>query len=108
MSNLETTVRVEPAGHRTLVVTGEVDLAVADDLVAAVSDLGAEDNIVHIDLAGVTFMDSTGLAALIRVRNAAAAGGYEVILVAYSPAVVRVLELAGLTDLFLDGGNARG
>lgn len=108
VSNFETTVRVELPGARVLVVTGELDLASADEFVAAVTGSDMDEDAVLLDLAGVTFMDSTGLAALITVRNSARDQGRRMVVESYSPAVARVLELAGLADLFLDADEPRG
>ena len=54
-----------------LAASGDIDVAVADEL----ADLGKTTlrqmtgDALLIDLADVTFMDSTGLAALVKIRN---------------------------------------
>ncbi|WP_300682942.1 STAS domain-containing protein [Nocardioides sp.] len=84
-----------------LVVTGDLDLATAPRLTevarAAVSSPG---DIVTLDLSGVTFLDSTGLGALLDLRKKVVGAGGRVQVAAQSPAVARVLDLAGLTELF--------
>jgi anti-sigma B factor antagonist len=83
-------------GVTYLSVTGEVDLAVADDLreagIAALTPLAGT---LRIDLSGVTFMDSTGLSALIAI-NQAAGDNHTVVLDRPSSRVCRVLEVSGL------------
>jgi anti-sigma B factor antagonist len=85
-------------GASTLRVTGEVDVAVADELREAGERVveQAPGDRLDLDLAGVTFMDSSGLGAMVAIRNAALAAGGELRIVACSS---RVLELLTLTDL---------
>jgi anti-sigma B factor antagonist len=83
-----------------LEVSGEVDMTVADELrdagIAALTPLAGT---VRIDLAEVTFMDSSGLAALVAIRNRA---GAEHLVIVQNPQrnVQRVLELSGLDHVF--------
>ena len=57
---------------------------------------------VVVDLSEVTFMDSSGIAALAAARNRKAAEGDELILVRPHPNVQRVLELLGMVDWVRD------
>jgi len=86
-------------GSTVLVLAGEVDLAVAEKIRdAGVAALTEDDSVaLRIDLSAVTFMDSSGLGALIQVNNAAPD---RVVLVAPSPRTRRLLEIAGLTSTF--------
>ena len=66
-------IETRPAGGRTLLVVlhGEVDYATAQDVRAAISTAltaGGVDAIV-VDLAGVTFLDSTGVGTLVVARR---------------------------------------
>lgn len=95
----------DDAGHDVLVVTGDVDLATAHEFVAAAdawTTSGAEGPI-RLDLSGVTFLDSTGISALLDIRRLAESAGVGVVVVGQSAAVDRVLALAGITDLFVPG-----
>jgi anti-sigma B factor antagonist len=86
----------------TLVVAGEIDLVTAHDLLAAGTawvEAHAPQS-ARMDLGGVTFIDSTGISALLGIRRAAEAAGTSVELVASSAPVDRVLDLAGIADLF--------
>jgi anti-anti-sigma factor len=81
-------------------VTGDVDLAAADRLLAAVAPLirpGAE---VIVDCASVRFLDSAGLRTLLELNRKAQETGGTMVLAAPSEAVSRLLELAGVTELF--------
>jgi anti-sigma B factor antagonist len=86
-----------PDGAIVLSIAGEVDLAVATQLrESGLVALARDDSaVLRIDLSAVTFMDSSGLGALIQLNNTSPG---RVVLVRPSPRVVRLLELAGLTD----------
>ena len=77
---------------RTLIVDGEVDLASADRLVDAVSRM-LDGSPPRLDVRKVSFLDSTGVHALIRIARMQ---GGDVELVAPSREVRRVLDLVGL------------
>lgn len=107
MSNFEASRRNGPDGRETLIVRGDLDLATAHHVVTRTKEWIGEDvsgpgheEPIRFDLSGITFLDSTGLGAMIEARSLALAAGRTVELVAASPAVERVLSLAGLTDLF--------
>jgi anti-sigma B factor antagonist len=54
---------------------------------------------VIADLTQTTFCDSSGVRALVQVHKLAASQGTELRLVVTSEAVMRILELSGLTDI---------
>ncbi len=88
---------------------GELDLAAAESLTDFLIDLALERPCKIIcDLANVSFLDSTGIRALLSA--ASAASGANSIVVARHPtvAVLRVLEICGVAELLLDapGGDA--
>ena len=78
-------------------VVGEVDISVAAEFFAAVETAELAAHPVVIDLTATTFMDSSGIAVLIRVcRQVEAVGGK--LSVVTSPGPVRkVLAISGLT-----------
>ncbi len=53
----------------TLLISGEVDLATVDTLLEAVEGAVTEGGTLVLDLVGVEFMDSAGLAAVNRCRR---------------------------------------
>jgi anti-anti-sigma factor len=85
-------------GIHTLLLSGEADLAVVDELTArgltALADPGV--TTLVIDLHDVTFIDCAVLGALVRLRNAAGVADKRFYLAHPSARVQRVLELAGL------------
>jgi anti-anti-sigma factor len=82
-----------------LVLSGELDLASAPEVEAALADVGAlTGQRVLFDLTELTFMDSTGVSVLVRAKQDADAGGYTVAIRAPNGQVHRLLELVGLLN----------
>lgn len=81
-------------------VSGELDLGHADRLAAALDaePPGAEATPVAIDLREVTFIDSTGVRALLEAKRGADERGRVLALVAPSAPVQRVLQLSELME----------
>jgi anti-sigma B factor antagonist len=87
---------------RTAVVTaaGEIDLTNAEGLRdALLSALNAGALGLVVDLTATTFLDSAGVAALVRASRRAAATEATVRLAVTAPAVLRVLNLVGVDQL---------
>ena len=101
---MEHTVRSAAAedGTATVTVLGEVDYANADEVSAGIRDAVAEFRppLLVVDLEGASFVDSTGLGALIEGYHAATEGECRFAVVNPSPAFRRVLSVTGLTELF--------
>jgi anti-anti-sigma factor len=86
-----------------LEVSGELDLATGPMLRQAVGEaLGRGRRQVAVDAGALTFMDSSGLVALVAARNDVAAAGGTFRLTAVSPQVAALLEMTGLADELLD------
>jgi anti-sigma B factor antagonist len=92
-------------GAPGVVLSGELDLAGAAEVVAAVVAVSAPGQPVEIDATGLTFIDSTGSQALVdAVAAARAAGAGPVTLVAAPDGhVARILALTGTWDRLADG-----
>lgn len=75
---------------------GEIDAETSSTFRTALGELdaGGADHLV-VDLESVTFMDSSGLSALVD----AAAGGRQVVLRHPSPMVRRIVEVTGLAPV---------
>src|SRR5581483_3263034 len=82
-------------------VAGEIDMATAGRLESSVR--GHADLDVTVDLEGVTFMDSSGITALVRLQRQVMDEGHTLRVTGERPNVRRVLEISGLYDL-LHGG----
>jgi anti-sigma B factor antagonist len=88
------------AGDVLLAVSGEVDMATASELEGALGRaLAREGDRLIVDLRGVNFLDSTGLALLLRHGRGAATAGRDLIGVKGPPQVHQVFELTGLDGL---------
>lgn len=86
-----------PATAR-VAVAGEVDLATTpalrERLLRVLRD--QRPDLLDVDLAGVTFLDCTGIGALVAVRNAALHAGAQLRVSNPQPIVRWVLEVTGL------------
>jgi anti-sigma B factor antagonist len=83
---------------RIVTVSGEIDLASAPKLEAAI--VAEADQTVIVDLLEVGFMDSTGLRSLLSARDTLEEGGGRLLLVFGEGPVERILDLTGLADRF--------
>ena len=79
-------------------VAGEIDLASAPQFKEALDQVAAEKISVTIDLADVTFMDSTGLHALYTFASATNGNG-PVRVVNPSRTVLRTMQIVGMTSV---------
>jgi anti-anti-sigma factor len=92
----------------TVRVVGDVDLATAPELDAALAAAVASgEPCVHVDLGGVTFYGSEGVRSLVDLLARASRAGREVAIVEASPVVRRVLEVVGLDERIRPGGADR-
>jgi anti-sigma B factor antagonist len=90
-------------GQVVITVGGEVDMLTSPQLRSAVLDQFEPDagvELVVLDLDGVTFLGTSGLAVLIEVREAAHTAGVELRLACTARRVLRPLTIAGLIPLF--------
>jgi anti-sigma B factor antagonist len=85
----------------TIRAVGELDMAAAG-LLSAEFDRAMESSAgdVTVNLSAVTFMDSTGLSALLRAHAALGALDRRLVVHAPAPAATRTFELTGLQDTF--------
>jgi anti-sigma B factor antagonist len=91
--------RTSPDGDvAVLSAEGEVDVATAPVLRRALDGLGAGTQTVVIDLAGVTFLDSTGLGVLIGARRRLLPTGVRMLVINAIPTVWRVFKITGLVE----------
>jgi anti-sigma B factor antagonist len=92
---------VRPDGERVVVrLGGELDLAVSPRIAATVDELvGAGCARIVVDLRGVSFLDSSGVHALVSARRAAGHHGCALSLVRGARHVHRVFELTATESL---------
>ncbi|OIJ64130.1 STAS domain-containing protein [Streptomyces mangrovisoli] len=87
-------------GADVLTVTGEIDRDSAPLLLrAAAAGSGAERTV--LDFGGVTFMDSSGINALIAAHRTVGERGGRLFLAALRPEIARIIEIVGLDTVIL-------
>lgn len=97
--NIGIEVGTDERGHTLVRVSGAIDVQSRDALLTAGRAAFASDTPgLVLDLADVTFVDSTGIGALVELGHDAedAEAGFR--LRDPSPRVVRILQMTGLTD----------
>jgi anti-sigma B factor antagonist len=87
-------------GHVIVALRGELDIADAASVAAALAAVAARKPEIIVDLAGLEFIDSSGVAALARGRRHARHAGGDLALAAPRQQVLRVLTLARLIEVF--------
>lgn len=105
----EAAASVDGAGRRVITVNGDVDLESSDGLVEAVRQLladGAAPAII-VDLAGVGFLDSSGVRALLVAQRETAARGGSLSVSGARGIVADVLRITAV-DETLGGARASG
>lgn len=80
-----------------IVVSGDVDAHTCPDLAAALDPLPGQGD-VRVDVAGVGFIDSSGLRVVIDAHQRANDANRQLIIEQPSRSVVRILEISGLAD----------
>jgi anti-anti-sigma factor len=80
-------------------VSGEVDMTTAPELARAVETISSQTRTVVVDLCGATFLDSSGLNALISAQRALLKRQVTLRIVAPADGIVRrVFEITQLTE----------
>ena len=90
--------RIKPYGEATLVeLEGEIDLHSAPSLKEALIEVGTAPSArVALDLNGVSFLDSTGIGALVGAFKRTRQGQGQIAFFGARPRVKRVFQIAGL------------
>ncbi len=89
--------REESGGAHTLLLSGELDMAGVPVLEATFARLPAEQTrSVTLDLSGLSFIDSTGLAAIVHISGLCARQSRSFRLLPGPRAVQRLFEVTGL------------
>jgi anti-sigma B factor antagonist len=100
MELLEASV-VDRLDYRVLVLAGEIDASVKDELLNQIIDLiDRERTPLLIDMTGVRFCDSSGVTVAISARRHAAASGRRLAFCGLNPRVGEVFRVTGI-DRFI-------
>jgi len=91
----EVTAETAREGALVIGVTGDLDLATSSRFTDALAAATASPHVV-IDLTSCTFLDSSGVRAVVQALREITDGGRRVDVVAASAAILRVLEITGV------------
>jgi anti-sigma B factor antagonist len=90
----------ECGGYAVVALRGELDLIDAADVADALETLAAREPRIIVDLAGLEFIDASGIAALVHGRTHARDAGGDVLLAAPQRLVRQVLTIVRERDGF--------
>lgn len=86
-------------GYVLLTVEGELDIATAPRMIAALNEVLADMDVpLVVDLSDVVFMDSTGLALLMNARRRAMRNGQGFAIVCPDGPISRLFEIADMVE----------
>ena len=85
-------------GGVIIAVAGELDLLTADELTEALAAEVARQALVVVDLTAVSFLSSSGLAALALAHRAAVEADHVLRIVAGNRVTLRPIQITGLAD----------
>ncbi|MEV0882124.1 STAS domain-containing protein [Micromonospora echinofusca] len=88
------------AARRVVALSGEIDMSGADRLDDLLHETIAQAATAEVDLAGLTFIDSTVLSILVGAYHDAADRGVDLTLVNAAGQVRRVLDMTGIMQMF--------
>lgn len=81
-------------------LAGELDFHTAPQLASDAGEACRQGGVV-VDMAGVTFVDSSGLGTLVQLRKLSRSSGADLQLVSTPERVRRTIEMAGLVEFLL-------
>jgi anti-sigma B factor antagonist len=88
-------------GEAVVTIGGDLEYGTAGQLRSTLLELSQrEPATVALDMSDVEFLDSTGISLLIQAKQRFDAQGARFVLRQPTPRVTRVLEIAGVVDLF--------
>ena len=87
--------------HTVVSLRGELDIAAEGELAAGLGlVLAPPTQVLTVDLRELSFLDSTGLRALVQLRTRCEAHGCRLLLIPGGPTVRRAFDVSGLTAHF--------
>ena len=88
-------------GSQVVSVTGELDIATADQAYAYLSDVIDHGYApLRVDVADLTFCDASGLGVLARTANHARETGRQLMLTSARPSLVKIMRITGMDSAF--------
>jgi len=89
-------------GVARLAIDGEMTIYRAADLKQQLVEAVRKSAVLEVDLAGISEFDTAGLQVLMVAKQAAAAAGHQLHLVAHSAAVIEIFEMLDVGGFFGD------
>ena len=88
-------------GSQVVSVTGELDIATAEQAYAYLSDVIDHGySPLQVDVGGLTFCDASGLGVLARAANHARESGRQLMLTSARPPLVKIMRITGMDSMF--------
>ncbi len=98
---LELSCRTGANGYQIVSVTGELDIATAEQAYSYISEvIDGRSAPVTVDLSGLTFCDASGLGALARIARHAREAGRQLMLASAQPSLLKIMRITGLDRAF--------
>ena len=100
-AQLELSCKTGANGYQIVSVTGELDIATAEQAYSYISEvIDGRPAPVTLDLSGVTFCDASGLGVLARISRHARQAGRQLKLTAARPSLLKIMRITGLDRVF--------
>ncbi len=98
---LELSCQTGANGYQIVSVTGELDIATAEQAYSYLSEvIDGRPAPVTVDLSGVSFCDASGLGVLARTARHARQAGRQLKLTSARPSLVKIMRITGLDRAF--------
>lgn len=98
---LELSCRTGANGYQIVSVTGELDIATAEQAYSYISEvIDGRPAPITVDLSGLTFCDASGLGALARIARHAREAGRQLMLTSARPSLLKIMRITGLDRVF--------
>ena len=100
-AQLELSCRTDADGYQVVTVTGELDVATAEQAYAYISGvIDDQPEPVCVNLAGLTFCDASGLGVLAKAARHARQAGRQLKLTSARPSLLKIMRITGLDRTF--------
>jgi anti-sigma B factor antagonist len=98
---LKLSCRTDEDGYQVISVTGELDIATAEQAYTYISEIiDGWPAPVKVDVAGLTFCDASGLGVLARLARHARQAGQQLRLISARPSLIKIMRITGLDGMF--------
>jgi len=93
--------RTDEDGFQIVSMTGELDIATAEQAYAYISEvIDSGPATVSVDLSGLTFCDASGLGVLAKIARHSRQAGRQLKLTSARPSLLKIIRLTGLDGVF--------